>query len=124
MKIKHFLLILVGLALVAGVGYFFFMPSPPGRVDAEKIIAAAQAYTRELRASSTPLPPSVSMDQLITKGLLKREDVSGFDGVEVIVYLSGSTNAPRSVLMRAHLPDGQDVVVLTDGSVETTAAGQ
>jgi hypothetical protein len=124
MKIKHFLLILVGLVFVTGLGYFLLRPAPPGRVDAGKIIAAAQAYSRELKASATPVPASVSMEQLITKGLLKREDVSGFDGVEVTVYLSRDTNAPRSVLMRAHLPDGQDVTVLTDGSVQAPAGGR
>lgn len=119
MKAKHFLLILAGLALVAGVGYFLLRPEPHGRVDAEKVIAAAQAYSRQFKASGTALPPSVSLEALITKGLLKREDVSGFNGTEVTVYLTVDKSQPQSVLMRARLPDGSEAVVLTDGTVQT-----
>jgi hypothetical protein len=119
MKAKHFIFILVGLALVTGVGYFLLRPEPHGRVDAEKVFTAAQTYSRQFKAGGAPVPPSVSLEELISKGLLKREDVSGFEGIEVTVYLMVNKNQPQSVLMRARLPDGHEAVVLTDGTVQT-----
>ena len=120
MQKKHVLFILVGLAAVVVAGLILLSPSGAGRVDPGKIIAAARVYTHELRAAGAPIPDSVSLDELIAKGYLKRDDVAGFKGIEVSVYLVGNTNQPGPpVLMRARMPDGHDMVVLGDGTVQT-----
>jgi len=120
MQTKHVVFILVGLAAVVVAGLIFFSPSGTGRVDPTKIITAARVYTGELRARGAPLPASVTLDELIGKGYLKREDVAGFKGIEVQVYLVGNTNQPGPpVVMRARMPDGHDMVVLSDGTVQT-----
>ncbi|HWY76719.1 MAG TPA: hypothetical protein VN281_13940 [Verrucomicrobiae bacterium] len=119
MQSKHVVFVLVGLVAVVVAGLIYFSPSGSGRVDASKIIAAARVYTAELRSRGAPLPASVTLEELIGKGYLKRDDVSGFKGVEVEVYLVGNTNQPGPpVLMRARMPDGHDMVVLSDGSVQ------
>ncbi len=119
MQKKHVYFVVIGLAVVVAVAYLWF-PSGSGKVDGEKVVSAAHLYTAQLRASGTPVPDSVKLDDLIAKGLLKSEDVSGFKGLDVTVYLSAKTNQPGpAVLLRAKLPDGHDSVVLTDGSVET-----
>ena len=62
----------------------------------------------------------IRLEELIGKGFLKREDVSGFNGLEVSVFLTANTNAAGiPVLMLAHMPDGHDMVVLSDGTVQT-----
>src|SRR5581483_487864 len=120
MQAKHIVFILAGVLAIVIAGFVFFRPSGSGKVDGPKIIAAAHRYTGELRSKGAPVPPSVQLEELIGKGFLKREDVSGFNGIEVSVYLTADTNQPGiPVLMRAHMPDGHDVVVLGDGTVQT-----
>jgi hypothetical protein len=120
MQKKHILFILAGLAIVLILGYLFYIPSGSGDVNGGKVIVAAHLYVGELKASGAPIPPSVALNELIAKGLLKREDVAGFKGSEVTVYLLANTNQPGvPVLMRARLPDGHEQVLLTDGTVET-----
>jgi hypothetical protein len=122
MEKKQVLYALLGVALVAIVAsawYLFLAPSGSGRVDARKILLAAQAYTREIRANGNSVPPTVSLQVLVTRGFLKPEDISGFDGMDVTVSLTMKANDPHAELMRARLPDGHDLVVLIDGTVQS-----
>ena len=104
---------------VASIIYISNSPtSPLGRVDAPKIMAAAQAYAQELKANGTAVPTSVSLQTLIARGLLHPGDVSGFDGMEVSVTLGADQTRPQDVLMRARLPGGHEILAMGDGSVQ------
>jgi hypothetical protein len=107
------------LVIVAGSIFYFATSSRhPGHVDAEKLIAAAKTYADGLKAQGSPVPESVSLKDLITRGLLTEADVSGFAGMEVTVSLNVNETRPQAVLARARLPDGQEIVALGDGSVQ------
>jgi hypothetical protein len=122
MNKKHLLFLIVGATVLVGIGYLVFSTvSRPGGVNANKIMAAAQAYTHDLRQTGAPVPQSVTLQELIAKGFLKHDDVSGFDGIEVTVYLRGESLKTPSVLMRARLPNGKEWMVFTDGSVQASA---
>jgi hypothetical protein len=107
------------VATIVSLVYLASIDRRPGHVDAVKLLSAAQIYARDLKAKGVTVPPSVSLEELIARDLLRREDVSGFDGIEVTVSLTVDPSRPQDVLMRARLRDGHEVVALADGSVHT-----
>jgi len=123
MKTKRFLIFATSITVAAIIsGYLFVILKPQtGHLDAKKITAAVQAYSRKMKSQNQTLPPSVSLQELITKGFLKHEDVGAFDGMEVTVYLAMDETTPQAVLMRARLSDGSQIVALADGSVQQVA---
>lgn len=113
----------VGVALIAFVGWFFFLSgasSSAEKVNGLHIVAAAQAYTQALRATKQPIPPSVQLDQLVMRGFLKSEDAAAFHGLDAAVLLVGPDLGPKTVLMRVRFPDGTGLMLLADGSVQET----
>lgn len=97
--------------------YLRFAGAATGRVDAPKILAAARAYAQSLTADGTPIPASVNLRDLVARGRLLPGDISGFAGMEVTATLAIAPNRPQEVLMRARLPNGDEMVALADGSV-------
>jgi hypothetical protein len=105
--------------IAASIFYFNFTRPIPSRINAPKIMAAAQSYAQDLRAHGQVVPATVSLHDLIAKGLLRPDDVSGFSGMAVTVSLTVSENNPQDVLMRVRMQDGSQVVALSDGSVHS-----
>ena len=87
-------------------------------MDAQKIYAAAQTYTRELKRQGRAIPESVNLKELIARGLLQTSDATGFAGSEVTVSLTANLNDPNAVLMIARFPDGQELLAMGDGSIQ------
>ncbi|MBI3853835.1 MAG: hypothetical protein HY298_26720 [Verrucomicrobia bacterium] len=119
MKTKRFLIFATPITVAAIIsGYLFVILKPQtGHLDGKKITAAVQAYSGKMKLQNQNVPPSVSLQELITKGFLKHEDVSAFDGMEVTVYLAVDETNPQAVLMRARLSDGGQIGALADGSI-------
>jgi len=115
---RPWLIIAIAAGAVIGLIYLTVF-RPLGQFDAAKIFTAAQNYTRTLRENNLPIPPTVNLKTLIERRFLRAEDAKGFDGLDVTISLLGNPNNPQDVLMRVHFPDGQDMVVLRDGSVST-----
>jgi len=118
--VRPWLKLILGAAVVLGLIALFYLATVnrgPGSVDAAKIFAAAQAYTREVRAEGFRVPPTVTLRELLARRLIKPEDVSGFKDVEVTVFLTTSEKKPDAVLMEAEFPDGHRMQVLADGSI-------
>lgn len=114
--------ILGGVVVVAVIAVLVLVPrAPQGQVDARRLFEAIQGYTQQARASGTPVPATVSLQELLTRGLLQPQDVSGFDGMEVIVSLKADPTDPDAVLMEARAPDGYRIVLRVDGRVLTYA---
>ena len=65
------------------------------------------------------MTPEISLHDLVREGYLKRDDVRAFEGIDVAFSSSkaGESN-PQMILARAHMPDGQTLVLLNDGSVQ------
>ena len=91
------------------------------RFNGAAIVAAARAYTRDLNSRNLPVPASVSLDDLVSLHFLKATDVAAFRGMKASVTLTSKENGLKTVLMRVKLPDGGDIVLLGDGSVQQTA---
>jgi hypothetical protein len=110
------------LITAVSLAYISLSSRSSGDVDAARILAAAQAYARNLRAQGSPVPPAVNLEELISRGLLRRADVQGFDEAEVTVALNPSGSRPNDILMRARLPDSHEIVALADGSVQSVGS--
>ena len=115
LKLTAVTLLFVGIAIVLLI-YVRFPQS--GKVDAQKISAAAQTYTRELKRQGRAIPESVNLKELIARGLLQTSDATGFAGSEVTVSLTANLNDPNAVLMIARFPDGQELLAMGDGSIQ------
>lgn len=98
--------------------YFVATSHDGGHVNAARILAASRTYADGLRAQAAPVPATVSLQDLVDRGLLAEADVAGFAGLDLNVSLAVDETRPQEVLIRARLPDGQEVVALADGSVQ------
>ena len=105
------------IAVVAAI-LLIYVKAPVAQVDAPKIFAAAQNYTRDLTKQGLVIPNSVDLKELIARGYLQASDVAGFAGCDVTVALIANSNDPRSVLMRARFPDGQELLTMGNGSIQ------
>ena len=101
-----------GLALIA----YWQRPQP---VDGPAIAKAVADFCKAQRASNTALPPSITLQELVTAGYLRKEAIHGFGDTEVRISLQVDENNPQAILMEARLPDGSRVNALGDGSVTT-----
>jgi hypothetical protein len=114
-----------GVLLLVGI-YFalqFYWQRQQPVFNGPKLIPALRAYARERAARGQPLPPTVSLQDLVSGGYLAKSDVAALQGAEVTFYTSVDFTSPRAVLARAHMPDGTDLVVLADGSVQGATPG-
>lgn len=98
--------------------HFFSTSSQSGRVDSTKLLSAVKIYKSDLKRQGMEVPASVSLKELIIRGLLTEADVSGFSGVDVSVNLLVDESHPQDALVRARLPDGNEITLLGDGSVQ------
>ena len=72
-------------------------------------------------AHRQPIPKTVSLNELLTGGYLKPADVAPFQGLDAVLELTSDASNPQTVLMRVHMPDGSDLVLLGDGTAQQVA---
>jgi hypothetical protein len=119
MKRIRIIAVMTVLLIVAGALVFLSnRPPDPGHLDVSKLFRAIQAYAASHPTNGLPLPATVSLDELIERGLLQEADVSVFRGMDVQINLGADETRPADVLARARLPDGVEIVALADGSVQ------
>src|SRR5437867_3159146 len=99
MQTNRFLLFAAPIIIAAMVGCYLFvdLKSRAGHLEPRKITAAIQAYSREMKAQNQSFRPTVSLQELVTKGYLKHGEVSAFDGWIVTVSLTEDESNPQSV---------------------------
>ena len=109
----------VAIMVAAALVYIFLMSKEPSaRFNGATIVAAARSYTRDLRARNQPVPKSVTLEELADHHFLKPEEVAAFRGMSATITLSSTESGPKTVLMRVHFPDGGEVLLLADGTVQ------
>ncbi len=87
--------------------------------DAAKLVAAIQAFARDLTTRGQPLPGTVSLQDLVSGGCIVAHDVRAFDGMEVALSLAVDEAHPQQILIRVRLPDGSVIASRADGSVQS-----
>jgi hypothetical protein len=110
--------IVTGLILLAAIVFTFLGGSSSLPANGPKIIAAARDYGRALKQAHSPIPQSVPLQTLIDQGLLQPADVGSFQGLDANISLTSSSDSAHTILMRVHMPDGLDLVLLGDGSAQ------
>jgi hypothetical protein len=114
--------VVVAIMIAAALVYVFLVSKEaPAKFNGAAIVAAARSYTRDLKARKEPVPGTVTLDELVSLHFLKQEDVAVFSGLKATVTLTSSEAGPQTVLMRVHFPEGGDVALMSDGSVQQTA---
>lgn len=96
----------------------------PVFTDAPMLISAVQSFSRDLIKRGQPLPPTVSLKELVSGGYVASNVLNAFEGVEVMLSLNASDAVPQSVLMWARFPDGSANALLGDGSVQQVSSGR
>ncbi len=117
-RILNAIAVLTMVIVAGGWIYFSSSSSQPGHVDGDKLLSAVKIYKGNLKRQGMDVPASVSLKELIARGLLTEADMSGFWGLDISVILSADEIRPQNVLMRARFPDGHEIVALGDGSVQ------
>ena len=83
-----------------------------------KLMSAAAAFSQALIKKGQAIPSAVPAKEVISDGYLTFDDVGGFDGINVMIWLQVPDTEPQSVLMTAQLPGGIVNAMLADGSTE------
>ena len=119
MKKKDVILRIVAVAILGAIGYMaFYASGGHGNVDTTKFMLALQRYCAEKRAAGVQLPSEISVRELVAHGYLSKEDVRGFEKMEVVISLDADETKPQQILVRARLPDGTVQTLMGDGSVQ------
>ena len=110
----------LGAIIVAGTlavsAVYLSLSSPPHStpLNFDQVSPAIAAYTRD---KQNDIPQEVSLRELVDLGYLPRETIQTKE--EIFVNLKNPSNhLPQDVLMRAVYPDGDQIVLLGDGSVQ------
>lgn len=81
------------------------------------LFAAVRAFAHD-QAGRGPLPPEISLQDLIKGGYLDSNDVRTLKGFEVTFSTRYDNDDPQLILARAVAPDGHYICLLADGSVQ------
>ncbi len=132
MKSKRVILVVVVLVVL------YVLASLPGIISAARersqfkrtsialqshyqdFVTAAEAYSRDWKTNAGRVPPTVTLDDLVSRGYLRRDVVQEFSGSEVIVSLKTVTpeaTVVNDALVRVRRSGAQDIVLGGDGSV-------
>ena len=105
----------VCLALIA-----YWQRPLPALQDGSKFISAVRAFTQEKLKNGQPMPDTLALWELVNSGFLAAEDARAFEGMEVTFYLTADLTRPKETVIRVRLPDGSQMVMLADGTVQQT----
>src|SRR5580658_6779617 len=109
----------VAIMLAAGLVYYFMASKETSaKFNGAAIVAAARDYTRDVRLRKEPVPKSVTLEELVALHYLKPEQGEAFRGLKATVMLSTEERGPKAVVMRVVMPDGGEVKLLSDGSMQ------
>ena len=132
MKSKHIILVVVVLVVL------FVLASLPGAISGahersqfkktaaalqshyQDFATAAEAFSLDWKTNAGPVPLTVTLDELVSRGYLRRDVIPEFSGSDVIVSLTTvTTNATHvsAALVRVRRSGARDIVLAGDGSV-------
>ena len=111
------MLIVVAVLMVSTALYFYWQHSRIRVNSSVRLALAVESYSRDYVSRGQRLPSSVTFQDLVNGGYISAKEVRAFEGMEVTMYPTASTNS-RTVLVRVRMPDGTQFVTLADGSVQ------
>jgi hypothetical protein len=118
-RLLIFIAAAIALAVVVAAAFTtYWQRKQPVFKNAPKLVSAMQAFSQDLARKGQPLPTTVSLRELVSRGYLRADDVRAFEGMEVTIWLRVDETEPEGVVMSATLPDGTVNAALADGSVQ------
>jgi hypothetical protein len=112
----------VAIMVVAGLLYLFLTSKDTtARFNGAALVAAARAYTRDLQVRKQPIPQSITLEELVALHFLQPGEIEAFRGLKATIVLTADGSGPQAVLMQVRLPDGGEIKLLGDGSVQQGA---
>lgn len=87
--------------------------------DLPGLLGAMQAFSRDVTNQGRPVPNSVSLGELVSRGYISSNSVRAFEGMETKVWPTANLRNPNCVLMSAEMSDGTVTAALADGSVQS-----
>lgn len=90
----------------------------PGELNLPVLMGAITAYCDRQRERGLPVPAEITIDELVAQGFISSNDVSAFAGMKATLTLNADPKNLQQALMRVNLPDGTEISVLNDGSVQ------
>jgi hypothetical protein len=112
----------VAIMVAAGLVYIFTATKETSaKFNGAAIVSAARAFTRDVRLHKEPVPKSITVDELVALHYLQPEQIEAFRGLKATVMLSTDDLSPKAVVMRVLMPDGGEVRLLSDGTVQEAA---
>ncbi len=122
MKARRLIVIAVaglGIVVLLVLGWFaYWEHKQPVFQNASQLMAALRAFTRDQQALGRPLPPTISLRELVAKGYVTRDDVSAFEGIEVTFFTHVDETQPQLIVAAARMPDAQLTCLMADGNVQ------
>ena len=118
-KANRTILVIAAILILSAIAYVaFYSGGTQGNVDTGKLVLAVQRFSSEKGAAGVPLPQQISIRELVSLGYLEKQDVRGFEGMDVVISLDVDETHAEQVLLRARLPDGTVEALMGDGSVQ------
>jgi hypothetical protein len=115
MNARRLMLIAATVLFVSAVLIFYRQYSRT-RVDSSvRLAMAVESYSRDYVSRGQRVPSSVTLRDLVNSGYISAKEVRAFDGLEVTMYPTASTD-PQAILVRVQMPDGVQYVTRADGS--------
>ena len=122
MNVRRLLFIVCAVVALVAIVFFasslYWQHNQGPFQNAPRLIGALDAFLRDQRTAGRPLPPEVSLQDLLRGRYLAPQDVRGFEGMEVTFSTQMDAAHPQAIVVRARMPDGQFVCLLADGSVQ------
>jgi hypothetical protein len=127
-------LIIFGVLAALVVGYIIsIIPNIRARSDDQKIVSALQSLPRDQfisavqkfvhdhHADGAVFRGSILLNDLISGGYLRMQDVAGLQGRDVSVSLPRDDTKPQELWIRVRAGDGSVIGLLGDGSIQKLA---
>ena len=83
-----------------------------------KLIAAVQAFSRDLLAQGRPTPESVTLSELVMGGYIANRDIRAFDGMDVTISLTADGTRPQQIMIRVRRPGLSQAALFGIGFVD------
>ena len=109
------LLVVAAVVICVALSSYWERAQPTFK-NAPKLVAAAQAFSRDQKARGQPLPTSVSLRELVNGGYIATNDFHEFDGMDVTFSLASEMD-PQTVLIHVRMSDGTKIGVMGDASI-------
>ncbi len=91
------------------------------RLPIETYHEALVAYQRDRERSREPVPNEIALTDLVRSGYLPPEVEDGFAPAKIF-FVNDEKRLPQNILVRAVLPNGEQIWLLEDGSVQQLSA--